>query len=71
MSTGKNNDAYVEEVYGILRQQAKGFDSVYEDFIVHLIGVMGLNALLENRYLETCGVLNGRQLYVLCCEIGS
>lgn len=68
MATGKNHDVYVEEVYKFLRQDSVGLEAVYEDYIIQLIGRYGLNALIEARYLETCGVVNGRQLYTLCCE---
>jgi hypothetical protein len=68
MSTNRNTEAYVEEVYRILREGTVGLDSVYEEYIITLIGTTGLTALLIHKYLETCGVVNGRQLYVLCCE---
>lgn len=71
MSTGRNYDAYVEEVYRILREAVTGLDSIYEDYIITIIGTTGLMTLQTNGYLETCGVVNGRQLYVLCCEEGS
>ena len=57
---------YVEFVYAIIKEDAKGLDSIYEDYIVDLVGVSGLNALIEAKLLETCGVINGRPLYVLC-----
>ena len=68
MDTDRNYDGYVETVYKILKACTLGMDSVYEDWIIHNIGTSGLNALVNNKYLETCGVINGRQLYVLCCE---
>ena len=57
---------YVEYVYDIVRLDCEGMDSIYKDYIKQMVGVYGLNALLENGYLESCGVINGRQLYVLC-----
>ena len=68
MGIGSKYDAYVEEVYQRLRDAVVGLDSVYEDYIITLVGTTGLIALTTNKYLETCGVVNGRQLYVLCCE---
>lgn len=68
MSTGHNYDAYVEEVYKILKRDTVGLDAIYEDYIIHLVGTTGLIALQVNKYLETCGAVNGRPLYVLCCE---
>ena len=61
--------AYVNRVYQILVEDGSGFDSIYEDAIVLLVGIKGLEALKENRLLETCGVVNGRQLYVLCDKV--
>lgn len=57
---------YAEQVYKILKDETEGMDAIYKDYILHLVGYSGLDALLENRLLETCGVVNGRQLYVLC-----
>lgn len=68
MSTDTNYDAYAEVVYNFLRQDAAGLDAIYEDYIIDTIGRYGLQALIKYRYLETCGVVNGRQLYTLCCE---
>ena len=68
MNTGIQHEIYVEEVYRALRENVVGLDSVYEDYIINIIGTTGLIALHTNKYLETCGVVNGRQLYVLCCE---
>lgn len=56
---------YAEYLYKIVKDETEGLDSVYGDFIVTLVGYVGLNILQEYRYLETCGVVNGRQLYVL------
>ena len=42
------------------------FDSVvYQDYILHCVGVFGLNALIDARLLEPCGVVERRQLYTL------
>jgi hypothetical protein len=68
MSTGKDTEAYVEGVYQSLREVAMNLDSLYEDYIITIVGTTGLMTLLANGYLETCGAINGRQLYVLCCE---
>lgn len=58
--------SYADHVYDIIKKNSEGLDSIYEDYILALVGVMGLDALKTGRYLETCGVVNGRQLYVLC-----
>lgn len=57
---------YVDHVYEIMKLETKNLDSIYQDHIIHLVGVFGFNALYENKLLESCGVINGRQLYVLC-----
>nr|DAJ97405.1 MAG TPA: hypothetical protein [Herelleviridae sp.] len=56
---------YVDYVYEIVRLDTVEMDSIYKDYIIQMVGVYGLNALLEARLLESCGVINGRQLYVL------
>lgn len=58
-----NHPSYIRQLYKILEKEE--LESMYEDYIVHLIGMTGLNALLEERLLETCGVINGKQSYVL------
>lgn len=40
-------------------------DSIYGDYIQHMVGVYGLNTLIENSFVESCVVINGRRLYVL------
>lgn len=63
--TATNCPKYVDYVYDILKKDCEGLDSVYEDYVKNQIGTIGLNALLENGLLEGCGVLYGRQLYML------
>lgn len=52
-------------VYDILKKETVGLDSVYEDYILKLVGKKGLNALRYHRLIEACGVVNGRQLYAI------
>lgn len=59
-------EPFVDLVYAIVRMETEGMDSIYGDYIKKLVGVFGLNALLTHNLLESCGVVNGRQLYVLC-----
>ena len=40
-------------------------DAIYKDYILRIVGTFGFNALLMNGLLESCGVVNDRQLYVL------
>ena len=57
--------SYAEQLYLVVEEEFEGLDSIYEDSLIHLIGVFGVHILKENKMLETCGVINGRQLYVL------
>lgn len=56
---------YTKRIYEIIKNETAGLDSVYEDFIQHCVGIYGLNALLNAKVLESCGVINGRRLYTL------
>lgn len=55
-----------KQIYKIVKNESEGLDAIYEDYIVSLVGLYGLLVLKGNKLLETCGVVNGRQLYVLC-----
>lgn len=57
---------YVDYVYDIVRLDCEDMDAIYSDYIKQMVGVYGLNALIEEKLIESCGVINGRQLYVLC-----
>lgn len=57
---------YVDYVYDIVRLDCLEMDAIYADYIKQMVGVYGFNALLEHKLIESCGVVNGRQLYVLC-----
>ena len=57
---------YVDYVYDIVRLDCEGMDSIYGDYIRQMVGVYGFNALHEANLIESCGVVHGRQLYVLC-----
>ena len=56
---------YAAYCYDILKLDAKGLDAIYEDYIIHVLGVAGLTELRTNNLLESCGVVHGRHLYVL------
>lgn len=56
---------YADEVYDEVKKEAEGLDAIYEDYIIELVGNMGLRSLKENGHIEACGVVNGRQLYVI------
>ena len=54
-----------KEIYETVKNGSTGFDAIYENYITELVGVDGLEILRKNRLIETCGIINGRQLYVL------
>lgn len=62
--------SYVDAVYEIVKLDCEGMDAIYGDYICQMVGIYGFNALLGHKLLESCGVVNGRQLYVLCEKKG-
>lgn len=57
---------YVDHVYQIMKHESYDLDAIYKDYIIYNVGVFGFNALYEYKLIESCGVINGRQLYALC-----
>ena len=57
---------YVEMIYELVKETFADFDAVYEDALIQLIGTFGISVLQKHNLIESCGVVNGRQLYVLC-----
>lgn len=57
---------YVDYVYDIVQRDTEGMDAIYEDYFIQMVGVHGLEELIKHKLVETCGVVYGRQLYVLC-----
>lgn len=57
---------YVDHVYKIVKNEGRNWDALYQDFILEMVGVSGMEALIENKLIESCGVVNGRRLFVLC-----
>ena len=60
-----NNEEYAKYVYEMIKADCGELDAIYGDYISTLIGIHGLEILLEYGLLETCGVVYGRQLYSL------
>lgn len=56
---------YAQHVYEIVRLESLDMDAIYKDYILQLVGVFGFNSLIENKLIESCGVVNGRRLYTL------
>ena len=61
-------EQYVDYIYNIVKMETKDMDAIYADYIKELVGIKGLTALIGNDLVESCGVINGRQLYVLCVK---
>ena len=57
---------YVDYVYDIIDREQHDLEALYGDYIMAMVGLFGFNALIEHHLLETCGVVNGRQIYALC-----
>lgn len=57
---------YVDYVYRIVKNDCADMDSIYKDYIIQIIGIYGFDELLANNLIESCGVIHGRALYVLC-----
>jgi hypothetical protein len=57
---------YTLTVYLMVMEEFADLDAIYEDAMIHLVGIRGVEALKENKLLESCGVVNGRQMYTLC-----
>ena len=57
---------YALTVYLMVMEEFADLDAIYEDALIHLVGVRGIEALKENKLLESCGVVNGLHLYTLC-----
>ena len=57
---------YADYVYEIIKNESRNFDAIYQDYILYMVGAMGMQALVENKLVESCGSVNGRLLYVLC-----
>lgn len=58
-------DNYAQLVYKIVKKETEDMDAIYQDYIIQLVGNKGFVALQEEGLIETCGVIDGRQLYTL------
>lgn len=56
----------INDIYELIKEEFEGLDAIYEDAIIHLIGIYGLTQLMEHNLVESCGVVNGRQLFTIC-----
>lgn len=56
---------YLRYIYLTLKAETFLMDSVYEDYIIQLVGTTGLEELKRANLIESCGIVNGRQLYTV------
>lgn len=54
-----------DQVYELLIEECHDFETVYEDRIIDIVGEEGLEILRQSKFIETCGVIDGRKLYAL------
>lgn len=59
------NKTYVDWVYDILKSECGSIDVIYYDYIVHLVGTYGFNALANKKLIKPGKMLGGKQLYTL------
>lgn len=59
---------FANYIYDIIKLDCEGMDAIYKDYIIEMFGVYGFNALHVAKLIEGCGVVNGRELYVLCVK---
>lgn len=57
---------YVDHVYHIVSIEFDGMEFLYGDYITHLVGICGLNALIVNKLIKNIGMADGKELYELC-----
>ena len=56
----------INDIYDLIKEEFEGFDAIYEDAIIELIGTYGLGKLIEHKLVESCGVINERRLFTIC-----
>lgn len=54
-----------ENLHEIVKGSTRGMDAVYEDYLVRLVGQEGFDILQKHKMLESCGSINGRNLYTV------
>ena len=55
----------VNKMYEFVKENTEGLDVIYEDYLIRLVGEHGLQLLRVNHLIESCGVINGRQMWTL------
>lgn len=55
-----------KQVYNTVVEVFDDLDTIYEDYLIYLVGFEGLYTLQENHLIKGCDVVNGRQVYALC-----
>ena len=54
-----------EYYHRIIKRNYPRVETLYEDVIINLVGINGLNALRNAHLIETCAMFNGRKLYAI------
>lgn len=55
----------IDQLYETVKNASIGFDAIYEDYIIDLVGLDGFDILRKNKLLESCGSIYDRNLYTL------
>ena len=55
----------VNKMYEFVKENTEGLYAIYEDYLIRLVGEHGLHMLQANHLIESCGVINGRQMWAL------
>lgn len=54
-----------DKLYRFVKDEVGVGDILYESQIIRLVGMIGLQTLVEHGYLQSCGILNGQRIYQL------
>lgn len=58
-------EPYILHIRNIVKLETSDMDAIYKEHIIQMIGVFGFNDLIKYGCLESCGVIDGRRLYVI------
>ena len=57
---------YANKIYGIVKTECGEMDTISKEYICHLVGIIGLQALISQKLIEPFGAVEGNQLYIFC-----
>ena len=64
-SEEEKTERSISHVRHLIKKMPERCLNNFEDYIEFLVGTRGLLELIKHGCLESCGVVNGRKLYVL------